>query len=58
MMSNGFGANSNCLANTGEEPSPASGSYNFGALGDFLVVGFFGGIFPATESGPLNMHIE
>lgn len=53
-----FGVISNCLATAGEEPSPASGSCIFGALGDFLVVGFFGGIVPATENGPLNMGIE
>jgi hypothetical protein len=36
---------SNCLAVLGEEPSPISTSFNFGALGEGLVVGFLGGIF-------------
>jgi hypothetical protein len=45
MTGTGFGVNSNCLATIGEEPSPASGSFSFGTLGDFLVVGFLGGIF-------------
>jgi hypothetical protein len=49
MMGTGFGANYNCLATAGEEPSPTSGFCNFGTLGDFLVVGFFGGIVPAIK---------
>ena len=43
----GLGMNSNCLATDGEEPSPTSDCCSLGALGDFLVEGFFGGIFPA-----------
>jgi hypothetical protein len=58
MTGTGFGENSNCLATAGEEPSPTSGSCSFGALGDFLVVGFFGGIVPATENDPLGMCTE
>jgi hypothetical protein len=50
MTDTSFGVNSNCLATAREEPSPTSGSYSFGSLGDFLVVGFFGGIVPATEN--------
>jgi hypothetical protein len=46
MMGTGFGVNSNCLTTSREEPSPASGSCSFGALGDFLVVDFFRGIVP------------
>jgi hypothetical protein len=45
MTGIGFGANSNCLETAGEEPSYVSGSCGFGSLGDFLVVGFFGGMF-------------
>jgi len=33
----------------GEEPSPTSGSFSFSALNDRLVVGFLGGIIPATK---------
>jgi hypothetical protein len=44
MTGTGLEANSNCLATVGEEPSPASDSCILGALGDFLVEGFFGGI--------------
>jgi hypothetical protein len=50
MTGTGFGVNSNCFATTGEELSPTSGSFSFGALGDFLVVGFLGGIVPANET--------
>jgi hypothetical protein len=49
MMGTSFGANSNCLATSGDEPSPTSGSCRFRALGDFLVVGFFGGIVPTIK---------
>jgi hypothetical protein len=42
-----LGENSNFLATDGEESSPTSNSYILGALGDFLVEGFFGGIVPA-----------
>jgi hypothetical protein len=50
MMGTDFGANSNCFATAREEPSPTSGSFNFDALGYFLVVGFLGGIVPANET--------
>ena len=46
--------NSNFLATAGEEPSPASDSYSFGAVGDFLVIGFFKGIIPAIEDAQLG----
>jgi hypothetical protein len=49
MTGTDFGENSNFLATTGEEPSPTSGSYIFGTLGYFLVVGFFRGIIPPTK---------
>jgi hypothetical protein len=49
MTDTGLGANSNCLATVGEDPSPGSGSCRFGTLGDFLVEGFFGGIVPAIK---------
>jgi hypothetical protein len=48
MTGSGLGMYSNCLAVPGEEPSPVSGSFSFGALGERLVVGFLGGIVPAT----------
>jgi hypothetical protein len=54
MMGAGLEVNSNFLATAGEEPSPASDSCSFGTLGDFLVVGFFGGIVPATEDAQLG----
>jgi hypothetical protein len=41
-------AYSNCFVIPGEEPSPTSGSFIFGALNDRLVVGFLGGIVPIT----------
>jgi hypothetical protein len=50
MTGSGLGENSNCFAAAGEEPSPTSGSFSFGALGDRLVVGFLGGIVPAIET--------
>jgi hypothetical protein len=58
MMVTVFEANSNCLATLGEEPSPTFGSYRFGAIGDFLVVGLFGGIVPAKKNDPLGKCIE
>jgi hypothetical protein len=48
MIGSSLGAYSNCLAVPGEEPSPVSGYFSFGALGDHLVVGFLGGIVPVT----------
>jgi hypothetical protein len=44
-----LGMNSNYLATAREEPSPPFGSCGFGALGDFLVEGFFGGNVPAIK---------
>jgi hypothetical protein len=41
---------SSCLAVSGEDPSPTSASFSFGALGERLVVGFLGGIFPAKRT--------
>jgi hypothetical protein len=49
-----LGANSSCFDTPGEEPSPTSGSFSFGALGDRLVVGFHGGIIPAIETNRLE----
>jgi hypothetical protein len=49
MTGSGLGVYSNCFATPGEEPSPTSGSFSFGALDDHLVVGFLGGIVPATK---------
>jgi hypothetical protein len=54
MIDVGLEVNSNFLATAGEEPSPASYSCSFGTLGDFLVVGFFGGIIPAIEDTQLG----
>jgi hypothetical protein len=44
----GLGTYSNYLAVPREEPSPVSGSFSFGALGECLVVGFLGGIVPTN----------
>jgi hypothetical protein len=49
MTSSGLRVYSNCFAAPGEEPSPTSGSFSFGALDDRLVVGFLGDIVPATK---------
>jgi hypothetical protein len=46
MTDPGLGTKSNCLSIDGEEPSPTSDSYSLGALDDFLVDDFFGGIIP------------
>jgi hypothetical protein len=48
MTGSGLGAYSNCLAVPGEEPFLVSSSFSFGAIGEHLVVGFLGGIVPAT----------
>jgi hypothetical protein len=42
----GLGTYSNCLVVPREEPSPVSGSFSFGALGEHLVVGFINDIVP------------
>jgi hypothetical protein len=56
MMGTGFGENSNCLAtHWGRNLLPLLVLVALAALGDFLVVGFFGGIVPATENDPLGM---
>jgi hypothetical protein len=49
MTGSGLRVYSNCFATPGEEPSPNSGSFSFGALDDHLVVGFLGGIVPAIK---------
>jgi hypothetical protein len=51
VLMTGFGLelNSNCFAAPGEDPSPTSGSFSFGALSDRLVVGYLGGIVPAIK---------
>ena len=54
MMVTGLEVNYNFLATAGEEPSSAYDSYCFGILGDFLVVGFFGGIVPTTKDSQLG----
>jgi hypothetical protein len=38
------------LAVPGEEPSPVSSSFILGAFDEHLVVGFLGGILPATRT--------
>jgi len=48
MTGSGLEAYSNCFVTLGEETSPTFGSFSFGALDDRLVVGFLGGIVPAT----------
>jgi hypothetical protein len=50
MTNTSLGTKSNFLATDGEEPSPTSDSYSLGALGDFLVDGFFGGIIPVIKN--------
>jgi len=47
-------ANFNFFAIAGEEPSPTSGSFSFGALGDCLLFGFLGGVVAAIEIIPLG----
>jgi hypothetical protein len=37
MTGSGLRVYSNCFATPGEEPSPTSGSFSFGTLGDRLV---------------------
>ena len=55
MMGTSFGEKSSCFVATREEPSPTYGSFSFGPLEYFLVVGFFGGIVHITENDPLGM---
>jgi hypothetical protein len=50
MMDTSLGVNSNCHATAREELSPISDSCSFGARGDFLVDGFFGGIIPIIKT--------
>jgi hypothetical protein len=50
MTGSTLGENSNYLAMLGEYPSPISASFNFGALGERLVIGFLGGIFYFREN--------
>jgi hypothetical protein len=49
MTGSGLRVYSNYFATPGEDPSPASISFNFSALDDRLVVGFLGGIVPTTK---------
>jgi hypothetical protein len=49
MIGSNLGVYSNCFAAPGEEPSPTFGSFSFSSLDDCLVVGFLGGIVPATK---------
>jgi hypothetical protein len=52
VLMTGFalGAYSNYLVLPGEEPSPIFSSFILGALGECLVVGFLGGIFPKART--------
>jgi hypothetical protein len=52
----GFGLRvySNFFVALGEEPSPTYGSFSFDTLSDRLVVGFLGGIVPATQKKVLE----
>jgi hypothetical protein len=58
MTGSDLGIYSNYLATPGEEPSPTSGSFNFGALGDHLVFGFLGSIVPATEKSKFRYYAK
>jgi hypothetical protein len=49
---------SNCFATPREDPSPTSSSFNFSALVDHLVVGFLGGIVPATQNKILEIVLR
>jgi hypothetical protein len=49
MIFFGLRVYSNFFAAPGEEPSTTSSSFSFGALEHCLVVGFLGGIVPATK---------
>jgi hypothetical protein len=50
MTGSALVAKSSCLVVPGEDPSPTSASFNFGSLGEHLVVGFLGGIFSCREN--------
>jgi hypothetical protein len=50
LLGSGLGENSNCFVDSGEEPSPTSGSFSLGALDDRLMFGFLGGIVPANQN--------
>jgi hypothetical protein len=54
IIGSDLGANFNFFAIDGEEPSPTSGSFSFGALGDCLLFGFLGGIVATIEIIPLG----
>jgi hypothetical protein len=56
MICSALGENSNYLTTSGEDPSPTSASFNFGALGERLVVGFLGGIFSYKENN-IRHHV-
>jgi hypothetical protein len=47
-IGSGIRTQSNYLVVLGEEPSPVSGSFSFGALNEHLMVGFLGDIILAT----------
>jgi len=53
-----LGWNSNCLSTTEEDPSPTYDSCSFGALGDFMVEGFFRGTVPTIKRRPLKMYTK
>jgi hypothetical protein len=48
MTGSGLGTYSNFFEIPGEEPSPTSSSFTFGALEECLVVGFLNDIVPTT----------
>jgi hypothetical protein len=50
MIGSSLGENSNYVIVPREDPSPISVSFNFGALGKRLVVGFLGGMFSYREN--------
>jgi hypothetical protein len=54
VLMTGFGLSVyfNFFATPGEEPSPISGSFSFGALSDHLIVIFLGSIIIATQNKP------
>jgi hypothetical protein len=58
MIGSGLGVYYNYFVTPGEEPSPTSGSFSFGALGDRLVFGFLGGIVPATKKSKFRYYAK
>jgi hypothetical protein len=50
MIGSTLGVYSNCLMVSGDKPSPVLASFSLGTLGEHLVVGFLGGIFPTSRA--------